>query len=195
MMAQRSAAEEAWVRSRADRVRKLPVELVLHRLGFDVLPERAGTSQTFSCSLHGGRDSRPSARTYPGSESWHCFGCGRSRDAVDTVREKMGVGFEQALRWLEGEYRLPPIPRPSREELAEEPEVATPQRSTFEALESEVNAAAVPVLGAEGSRRGIELDLALVCWEVVDRARVDEKFRGEAEPAARALLGRVRGLR
>lgn len=186
MQPPRTAAETAWIRTRIDRIHKIPIEHVLHRLGFDVRPDRVGGHQTFSCSLHG-RDSRPSARTYPDSESWHCFGCSRSRDAVDTVREKMGLGFEQAIRWLEHAYALAPIPRPERAAQVEEEE--EPPRSVpadpVASLELAVDNAA--------RSRTVSLDLALLCWEVVDRAKIDDTFRKSAAEAVRQLTARVTG--
>ncbi len=40
----------------------------------------------------------------------NCFGCGRTRDAIQTVVEKEGVEFWEAVRLLEKKFRLPQLP-------------------------------------------------------------------------------------
>jgi hypothetical protein len=47
---------------------------------------------------------------YPDSSSWYCFACGKSRDAIDTLREKSGLDFSKACTHLEKSYGLPPLP-------------------------------------------------------------------------------------
>lgn len=96
----------------ADRIRaEIPIVQVLHDYGYHVDPEGEDREQQFSCDLHGsGRDRKPSARVYPESSSFHCFGCGRSRDAITLVREKENVEFWQAVRMLEQRYGLAPLP-------------------------------------------------------------------------------------
>lgn len=178
-----NAARSAWVRARLDRIHKIPIEQVLSRTGFDVRPDVTEVHQTFSCTLHG-TDSRPSGRTYPGSRSWYCWGCALSRDAVATVREKMGLGFEEAIRWIEGAFALSPLPRPAAEEgVPEEQEEGEPAEDPLAALERAADQAA--------SNRKIPLDLALACWEVADRARIDDRFREVAVRAIPQLRARV----
>lgn len=175
----------AWIRARLDRVHKIPIEAVLALLGFDVRADNTETHQTFSCTLHG-RDSRPSGRTYPGSDSWYCWGCSRSRDAVATVREKQGLGFEPAIRWLEGAFNLPPLPMPRSAGPAEAPEQEDEDPAADDPLDALERAT---TLAAQD--RKIPLELALLCWEVVDRGRSDEKFRPTALGAASKLRARI----
>jgi hypothetical protein len=96
----------------ADRIREVvPILDVLLTYGYAVHPEGGDREQQFSCDLHGdGLDTKPSARVYPDSASFHCFACGRSRDAITLIQEKEGVSFWKAVKILEGQYDLPPIP-------------------------------------------------------------------------------------
>jgi DNA primase len=84
---------------------------VLADYGYQVGAGGSGEQQ-FPCDLHGdGYDNKPSARVYPASKSWYCFACDLTRDAIQTVRDKEGVEFYDALRILEKRYGLSPLPR------------------------------------------------------------------------------------
>ncbi len=96
----------------ADRIRsEISIVQVLAEYGYEIHPDGGDREQQFSCDLHGdGQDTKPSARVYPDSASFHCFACGRSRDAITLVREKEGVDFWPAVKMLEGRYGLPSLP-------------------------------------------------------------------------------------
>jgi len=98
-------------RRRADRIRaEIPIQRVLADYGYEVDPNYDGEQQ-FSCDLHGdGSDGKPSARVYPDSHSWYCFGCDATRDAIQTVRDKEGIEFFPAIKKIEGRYGLPTLP-------------------------------------------------------------------------------------
>ena len=115
-----------------DRIKEeIPIEQLLHDLGYDVRPGGGFREQQFSCDLHGdGIDNKPSARMYPDSNSWYCFACSKARDAIDTVSEKLGLTLAQAIRWLEKEYNLPVLPWD--DERPEEPKPTL--RADMEAL-------------------------------------------------------------
>lgn len=86
---------------------------VLGDFGYQVRDDGGDREQQFACDLHGdGRDNSPSARVFPyGDEPhWYCFACGVSRDAIETVRAKQGLGFMEAIRFLEQRYGLPTLP-------------------------------------------------------------------------------------
>jgi len=97
---------------RADRIREMiPIVQVLADYGYDVRADGGDREQQFPCNLHGdGFDLKPSARVYPDSQSWYCFGCDLSRDAIATVRGNEGLSFWEAVRKLEQVYELPPLP-------------------------------------------------------------------------------------
>ncbi len=96
----------------ADRVREeIPIVRVLYDYGYTVDPRAEDHEQQFCCDLHGdGKDSKPSARVYPGGGQFFCFACGRSRDVISLVREKEGFEFWKAIKALESRYGLPPLP-------------------------------------------------------------------------------------
>ena len=84
---------------------------VLAEYGYRVNPDGSDHEQQFSCDLHGdGRDNKKSARYYPASNSMYCWACGRARDSITLVREKNGIGFHEAVTWLEKHYGLPELP-------------------------------------------------------------------------------------
>ncbi len=107
----------------ADRIRsEVPIVEVLYEYGYQVHPDGGDREQQFSCDLHGdGADTKPSARVYPDSSSFHCFACGRSRDAITLVREKENVSFWGAVKWLEAKYNLEPLPWSGPEEKEKDP--------------------------------------------------------------------------
>jgi len=92
---------------RSERIKeKISIFSVLHSYNYDVVD--SPREQQFRCNLHGdGSDNSPSARAYPDSNSWYCFACGKTRDAISTVMEIEGVGFSQACKALETKYDLP----------------------------------------------------------------------------------------
>lgn len=96
---------------RAERIRTdVPIERVLSHYGYEVLIEGGSREQQFRCDLHGdGMDGKPSARCYPGTNSWFCWACNQSRDSIQTVREKEGVSFYAAMDRLEKLFGLPPL--------------------------------------------------------------------------------------
>lgn len=96
---------------RLERIKSsIRIDDVLSSYGYNVHPN-TDSEQQFSCDLHGdGSDGKPSARCYPDSNSFYCFGCSTTRDAVQLIREKEGIGFIEAISLLENKYRLPPMP-------------------------------------------------------------------------------------
>lgn len=92
---------------RAKRIQEsISIERVLQDMGY---PVRGGgmREEQFPCDLHGdGRDGAYSARVYPDSNSWYCFACGKSRDAIETYRDKFGLEFGEACELLEKKYGL-----------------------------------------------------------------------------------------
>jgi hypothetical protein len=96
----------------ADRIREeIPIIRVLALYQFEVDPRGEDREQQFSCTMHGdGTDNKPSARVYPDSNQFFCFACGTSRDSIALVREKENIGFWDAIRLLEKEFGLDPLP-------------------------------------------------------------------------------------
>lgn len=81
------------------------IEQGLNDLGYRV--QHIDREQQFPCDLHGdGRDGKFSARVYPDSGSWYCFACGKSRDLIETYRDKFGLSFGKACYTIEKKYGL-----------------------------------------------------------------------------------------
>jgi len=96
---------------RQERIRiEIPITQLLSDLGYNVRPDGGSREQQFSCDLHGGSDARPSARVYPDNSAWYCFAESKHRDAIRTVRDKLGLSYTEALKWLEEKYDLPFMP-------------------------------------------------------------------------------------
>tara|TARA_X000000950_G_scaffold240276_2_gene293222 strand:+ start:12429 stop:13001 length:573 start_codon:yes stop_codon:yes gene_type:complete len=151
-------------KKRAERIRnEVPLDVVLTRYGYDVIPN-AEREQQFSCDLHGdGSDSKPSARYYPESTSWHCFACSKSRDAISTVMEKEGKNFSEACTYLEQQYGLPPLPWEPTEKK-EKVEIDPRREKTVE----ETSASLLKSLKSFGIGKDIEIEDLLKLWEIHD---------------------------
>ena len=184
----------------ADRIRaEIPIVDVLYEYGYAVHPDGGDREQQFSCDLHGdGADTKPSARVYPDSASFHCFACGRSRDAITLVQEKDGVSFWEAVKGLESKYGLEPLPWSG----PPEPEKDLALVKVSEALSSEnavsaedTLARAARLIDAVCRERGVRPDEGAALWEAHDKVAY---LLGESLPeekgrrAAALVLGHVR---
>ena len=94
------------LKKRSARIWKaVKVGKVLSDLGYDVDPFDS-SDQQFSCDLHGSDDQSPSAHLYYEQNSWHCFGCGKRRDAIQTIIDKKRKTFTEAVEYLETKYKI-----------------------------------------------------------------------------------------
>ena len=73
------------------------VEIVAHD-GIEL--HRTGQRYRANCPFH--PDDTPSLVLYP-DQRFHCFGCGKSGDAITWMMERRGLTFAAALRTLAGE--------------------------------------------------------------------------------------------
>jgi len=158
----------------ADRIRaQVPIVDVLYRYGYAVHPDGEDREQQFSCDLHGdGADTKPSARVYPESSSFHCFACGRSRDAITLVREKEGVTFWEAVKWLESQYGLDPLPWSG----PQEPQKDLALTKVTEALSADTSMSSAAILTRVSRlidtvcrERGAQPDECAAFWEAHDK--------------------------
>jgi DNA primase len=77
----------------------LPILEAAQALGLAVAGRRA---HCFNGAGHAdGKDSNPSLVFFPDSGRFKCFACGIHGDAIDLVRAMRGVGFREAVAWLE----------------------------------------------------------------------------------------------
>lgn len=145
--------------------------------------------QQFCCDMHGdGRDTKPSARVYPASNSWYCFACGRTRDVITTIREKEGKDFYTALGVIEKRFNLPPLPwadADDEEEVTEEPLVPSRTHADFE---SEKKRLETYLLRRSQERVGGWRDL-VKAWQAFDTIVL--KPEEEAAPLLSALRERL----
>lgn len=155
-------------RARAERIREeIDISQVLMDYGYHV---HMGAEHQFSCDLHGdGYDSKPSARVYPESASWYCWACDKSRDAIQTVREKEGLEFFDAMKWLEKRYNLPPLPWDD-----EGPRESEPQTNPFEETYKRARTYEEERVSVENflktltADRDMPIELLLGLWEAYD---------------------------
>lgn len=70
------------------------------------------------CPFHPG-DRDASLKIYPNGRGWHCFGCGKGGSVIDFVRELRGVGFNEAVRIINSEFRLNLFEKPTLKQYRE----------------------------------------------------------------------------
>ena len=146
-------------RRRIERIKQdIPIVEVLRDYGYLVRVDSGLREQQFPCNLHGdGHDGKPSARVYPGSNSFYCFACDRTRDAIALVRERDGIGFKEAIQLLEQKYGLPPLPWEDDEGFQQE------QTASFS---SQIDQSINPTKTFEDARKGV---VSLLDMLTVDR--------------------------
>ena len=159
-------------RRRVERINaKIPIAQVLHDLGYAVRADGGNREQQFPCDLHGdGVDIKPSARVYPASNSWYCFMEDKTRDAIETVRAKKGLGFMEAIAYLEKTYGLEPLPWEEGEHehlptASEEIWKSMDQTKTFEDDRKRVQR----LLEGATEDRTVPMEDVLTFWEAFDR--------------------------
>lgn len=114
----------------------------------------------------------------------NCFACPRSRDAIQTVREKENLSFHDAIEKLEKTYGLPSLPwEESDRESKPTDEVAAILDAPYA---DPVRVRAERMIRAITTERAESLSRVLKMWEAFDRARVLEEG-GDPEPM-RSLL-------
>lgn len=177
---------------RVERIRaEVPISALLHDLGYRVHADSGGRKQQYACDLHGdGSDSKPSARVYPDNNSTYCFACGRYRDPIQLVREKVGKSFHQTLSYLEDKYGLPALPWSADEEV-QEIDLSDRVRTILSGSESDTSdllSRAERVLRRVTSH-GCDARV-LVLWEELDRIGhlLKEGVLGESAARASAVV-------
>ena len=189
-----SRAKKAADRLRAD----LPMLGVLADYGYKVHPNGGDREQSFSCDLHGdGRDSRPSAIYYPRTNSFHCFACSRSRDTITLVMEKEGLTFWPAVRKLERQYGLPPLPWED-DDAPDAPPPPTPGQQVTTVLDGQgtvsweqASGRVETFLRGLGEERTLDPALVVKLWEAHDKVRYLQAEKGLAERDAAHLAMKV----
>lgn len=180
---------------RLERIKEdIDIVDVLVDYGYAVVSGGGYREQQFSCDLHGdGFDGKPSARVYPESQSWYCFACDKTRDAVETVREKEGVGFMDALRYLEKRYNLPDMGWEEGDYKPSKPEVFNPiEQNLHTGLSFDKERTTVETFLTELTKdRDLPMETLLGFWEAFDML----KFRlqqGMAEEKLAPAMSKLR---
>lgn len=158
---------------RADQIRALTeITRVLSDYGYNVNPDSGDREQQFQCDLHGdGTDGKPSARSYPSSNSWYCFACNRTRDAIQTCREKEGLDFWTAVKTLERRYRLPEVPWDDEGDAVEQSSIADKVRQTLSegVTREDLLKRILRRIELATRDREVPMDMILKAWEDYDR--------------------------
>jgi DNA primase len=180
-------------KQRADRLRaEVPILKVLEDYGYRVTSDW-DREQQFQCDLHGdGLDNKPSARVYPDSHQWYCFACQRSRDVIQTVREKEGLDFWNAVKSLERKFNLPELPWAQDDKSEDEEEAENLTNNIQDMLFSQRSfederVRVETLLTSVTNDRELPQDTVLGFWEVFDR--VCYGFEAEKWPDQKAKAG------
>lgn len=183
-------------RQRADRIRsEINIVRVLADYGYNVHIDGGDREQQFPCDLHGdGLDNKPSARVYPESDSWYCWACGRSRDAIQTVREKEGLSFWEAIKLLETRYGLPALPWSDDEPREVNPEEEVRDTLDYHRTWEDDKKRLHTLLETITEDRDLSMDTLLGLWEAYDRIRfmVDAKHAVWEEKQGKVALEKLR---
>lgn len=190
-------------KQRADRIRDtIPILQLLQDYGYEVMADGGDREQQFCCDLHGdGRDSKPSARVYPETNSWYCWACGRSRDHIQTCREKESLDFWKAIEALERKYRLPFLPwddseggQPARKISVSEQVLS---KLTSEKTYEEEVARVERLLQRMSDEKEVPMNKVLAYWEALDCIKhkvIDKKMdEGKGKQIVLLLLERALG--
>jgi len=176
-------------RLRVERIQsEIDISDVLINYGYHV---HAGAEHQFSCDLHGdGSDNKPSARVYPESGSWYCWACEKTRDAIETVRAKEGLGFMDAMKWLEHRYNLPPLPWDDERDSA--PPVVNPFEVTYSRTRTyeEERFETLTFLEDITADRDLGYEQLLAFWEGFDMIEYQMR-KGWEEPLGSRTMNRL----
>lgn len=173
---------------RVRRLRRVPLVRLLARLGYEVDPNGDDLEQPFRCNLHGtGQDHKPSARAYPKSPRWHCFACSRSRDIIDTYRERTGAPLNVALDRLEEMAGLPPMSF----DIEEDEEGSTLWSDEAPVSVEDPIKAFDRLVGTFARAHALPLSTLLQAWEIVDHATFDPEFADALRPRIGELRDRL----
>lgn len=104
-------AVDAYYKERIDNIKsQVAIHDILNHYGIKILTQ--DREFQYPCPLHGdGQDNSYSARMYPDSQSTYCWACHKSRDVVGWVCDAEGLGFANALSWIERTFSVKNVPR------------------------------------------------------------------------------------
>ncbi len=122
-----------------EEVRRMnPLPDVLARYGVELVPAGRGRWKAH-CPFHS--EHTPSFYTYEDGH-YHCFGCGEHGDVIGFVRDRLGLGFREAVEQLMGSFGVPEARR-SKHAASLRPKRKAPPAGLKDAEEIAVLSAAV----------------------------------------------------
>ena len=77
---------------------------IVEIVGRYVQLRKSGANFVGLCPFH--TEKSPSFNVNPARQFYHCFGCGKSGDAIRFLMEQAGMSFVEATKELAGEYGL-----------------------------------------------------------------------------------------
>jgi len=103
---------------------RLPLLTVLAH--YNLKPDR---HHQILCPFH--EDDKPSCKIYPATNTYHCFACGKTGDAIQFIQDKEGITKHEAILKAESFINPEQIPTPKPEKPQPKPE---PTEKTFTEL-------------------------------------------------------------
>jgi DNA primase len=99
----------------SDIKKRLDIETVLSRYNLE-----PGKHNQLCCPFH--EDKTPSLTIYPKTNTFHCFGCGKSGDVIEFIQQKENCNKHEAILKAQDFIGIPPIekPQPKPEEPVKE---------------------------------------------------------------------------
>jgi DNA primase len=147
--------------------------LIEHDLGQPV--RREGRWLKWTCPFH---DDRKTPSLGVAGNRWKCFGCGRSGDAIDWMRERKGLSFQEACQRL-GSIDLVPT---SKKAASRQPPSSLAPAAAWQDLALEVVRTCQAVLWSDdGTKARVWLSRRDLANETIRRWRLgfnpdDQKF-------------------
>lgn len=92
---------------------------IVELIGQTVQLKRSGKDFSGLCPFH--QERTPSFHVSPSKRFFHCFGCQAHGNAIDFVMKRDRVEFAEALRRLNGGYRVAPSAMPPKPAVKERP--------------------------------------------------------------------------
>src|SRR5512136_2536544 len=74
-------------------------------LGEFITLKKKGINYTACCPFH--NEKTPSFIVNPARGSFKCFGCGKSGDTIEFLREHEAMSYTEALNYIAGHYNIP----------------------------------------------------------------------------------------
>ncbi len=141
---------------------RIPILELAAKLGLSI---KGRTASCYNLSAHkNGSDNNPSLTFYPATDSYYCFSCRVSGDAIDLVRKMKGFSFKQAVNFLMTMASSSPRPTASSQSYSE---VSLPSPRSKEVYRCLFEHSTSPSVTSPGGQyltgRKISLDVAHNC--------------------------------